>query len=171
MFQGLVELETTDFPVTELVKSSASVPVNADALPTYRVYSADGLIVGQTGSMAFRDSGSITNATNASPIVVTSAGHGLTSGTRVTITGVGGNPGANGTFVITAVSADTFSLNGSSGGGAYTSGGTWNVTGLYTIDLDVTAANGYTAGETYTVLISAVVSSNNYGSVHTFTVV
>src|SRR5262249_26844427 len=38
----------------------------------------------------------ITGATNASPIVVTSNGHGLTNGETVRISGVGGNTAANG---------------------------------------------------------------------------
>lgn len=73
-------------------------------------------------------SGVITGATNAgvSPIVITSANHGLATGNQVLITGVGGNTNANGTFIITVVDANSFSLNGSTGGPAnYTTGGTW----------------------------------------------
>jgi hypothetical protein len=69
--------------------------------------------------------GNVTGATNASPIVITSTGHGLTTGDIVVIEDVGGNEGANGTWTITVVSADTFSLDDSAGDGAYTSGGTW----------------------------------------------
>jgi hypothetical protein len=65
----------------------------------------------------------ITAATNASPIVVTAAAHGYQTGHSVTIAGVLGNTAANGTFLVTRVSADTFSLIGSTGNGAYTSGG------------------------------------------------
>jgi hypothetical protein len=72
-------------------------------------------------------SGSITGATNASPIVVASTAHGLVTGNQVTVTGVGGNTAANGTFSVTRVDADHFSLDGSAGNGAYTSGGTWKV--------------------------------------------
>lgn len=67
----------------------------------------------------------VTGATNASPIVVTtSAAHGLTTGQTVYIGSVAGNTAANGSFVATVVSATTFSLGGSTGNGAYTSGGT-----------------------------------------------
>lgn len=66
----------------------------------------------------------ITGASNASPIVVTAANHGYSSGESVVISGVGGNTAANGTWIVTVLSASTFSLNGSSGNGAYTSGGT-----------------------------------------------
>lgn len=169
MFQGLVDLETTGFPVVDLVKTVLRVPVNADALPTYRVYGKDGLVA--TGTMAFHDTGSITDATNSSPIIITSEGHGLATGDRVTITGVVGNESANDTFVITVSDANTFSLDGSTGGGSYTSGGTWNVTGLYSAVLDVTQANGYAAGETYTLMVFGLVSASNYGEIHTFTVV
>ncbi len=78
-------------------------------------------------------SGTITGATNATPIVITSAGHGLATGARVTISGVLGNTAANGTFTITQLTANTFSLGGSAGNGAYTSGGSWEVTGVLTI--------------------------------------
>lgn len=67
----------------------------------------------------------VTGATNAGPIVITtSASHGLSSGDTVTITGVVGNTAANGTFQITVVDADEFALDGSTGNGAYVSGGT-----------------------------------------------
>jgi hypothetical protein len=68
--------------------------------------------------------GIITGATNANPIVITSANHGLISTQSVTISGVLGNLAANGTFVITKIDANTFSIP-VAGSGAYTSGGTW----------------------------------------------
>lgn len=67
---------------------------------------------------------SITNATNATPIQITATSHGLVTGQLVTITGVVGNLAANGTFNVTFVDANNFTLNGTTGGGAYTSGGT-----------------------------------------------
>lgn len=67
----------------------------------------------------------ITNATNATPIVITtSADHLFATFDRVKIEGVGGNTAANGTWAITKLTATTFSLDGSVGNGAYTSGGT-----------------------------------------------
>src|SRR5574344_708818 len=66
----------------------------------------------------------ITAASNATPIVITATAHGFNTGDKVYITGVGGNTAANGTWVVTRLTADTFSLNGSVGNGAYTSGGT-----------------------------------------------
>lgn len=70
-------------------------------------------------------SGTITNATNASPISITSVGHGLATGTTVKIEGVGGNTSANNTWVITVVDGDTFTLDESHGTAAYNGGGTW----------------------------------------------
>jgi len=66
----------------------------------------------------------ISGASNASPISITDTAHGYTTGQTVLITGVGGNTAANGTWVITVVDANHFTLNGSTGNGAYTSGGT-----------------------------------------------
>lgn len=67
----------------------------------------------------------ITGATNASPIAITtSSSHTLNTGDTVAISGVGGNTNANGTFVVTVTSGTTFTLNGSTGNAGYTSGGT-----------------------------------------------
>jgi hypothetical protein len=55
----------------------------------------------------------ITAASNASPIKITVANHGLNTGETVVIAGVGGNTAANGTWVITVVDASNFNLNGS----------------------------------------------------------
>lgn len=69
----------------------------------------------------------ITGATNAASIVLTSASHGLTVGQtyRVYIAGVGGNTAANGLHASMAVTdANTLTLTGVAGNGTYTSGGT-----------------------------------------------
>jgi hypothetical protein len=67
---------------------------------------------------------SVTGATNASPIVVSAAAHGLSTGDAVDIQGVAGNTAANGFWKVTVVNANSYSLDGSTGNGAYTSGGT-----------------------------------------------
>ena len=74
------------------------------------------------------DEATITGATNASPIVVTSAGHGFTNGMVVTIADVEGNTNANGDWVVTDATTDTFKLYttagvASSGNSAYTTAG------------------------------------------------
>lgn len=81
--------------------------------------------VGSSGTLQDRldaTSVAITNATNATPIVV-SATNTFVNGQEVYITGVGGNTAANGTWVISSVSGSQFTLNNSIGNGAYTSGG------------------------------------------------
>jgi len=66
----------------------------------------------------------VTAATNATPIAITtSTSHNLATGDYVFIQGVLGNTAANGHFIITFTGANTFTLNGSAGSGAYTSGG------------------------------------------------
>lgn len=65
----------------------------------------------------------VTAATNASPIVITSTAHGLATGQKVMLARVGGNLNANGVWVVTVVDVNTFSLDGSTGNGLYTSGG------------------------------------------------
>ncbi|TXI01567.1 MAG: hypothetical protein E6Q76_16925, partial [Rhizobium sp.] len=80
----------------------------------------------------------ITDATNASPIVITSAGHGLTTGNSVVIARIKGNRAANGGFVVTVIDANTFSLQGSTGSGEYIEGGAWYLApaGAVAIPLD-----------------------------------
>lgn len=58
------------------------------------------------------------------PIIVTTATHGYATGDKVYITGVIGNTAANGVWTITVTSTTQFSLNGSSGNGTHTGGGT-----------------------------------------------
>lgn len=67
---------------------------------------------------------SISAATDAAPIVITTAAaHGLTSGDKVAITRCGGNTAANGHWTVTVLSSTTFSLASSDGNGTYTGGG------------------------------------------------
>lgn len=82
----------------------------------------------------------ITGVTNASPIVVTTnQGHGLVDGDTIEVNGVAGTTAANGIFVISNVTASTFTLlnlNGSNttGNGTWTSGGVYaKVSGIYEI--------------------------------------
>lgn len=67
----------------------------------------------------------VTDATNASPIVITTSSvHGLQTGDSVRVVGVLGNTAANGFWpAVTRVDGTRFSLDGSSGNAAYTSGG------------------------------------------------
>lgn len=170
MFAGFVTLGN-NIVVTVLTKNTSNTPTNAASLPVFRVYGPTALMTNGTGTTSFKDTASVTGATNVSPIVITSNGHGLTTGTRVTITGVLGNTAANGTFQVTFVDTNSFSLDSSTGNGAYTSGGTWNATGLYTATITASAANGYASGTTYAFLSTYTVSSTVMAQLITFTVV
>lgn len=66
----------------------------------------------------------ISAVTNATPIVITSIGHGRLTNDVVFVSGVLGNTAANGEWTITRIDANSYSLNNSSGNGAYVSGGT-----------------------------------------------
>ena len=75
------------------------------------------------------DEASITAATNAEPIVITSAAHGYKDGAIVTIAAVEGNTNANGDWVVTNADANTFELYttagvASVGNSEYTTAGT-----------------------------------------------
>jgi hypothetical protein len=63
----------------------------------------------------------VSEATNSSPIVITSANHGLATGNTVVVQDCLGNTAANGAWTVTVLGPDRFSLNGSKGNGAYTS--------------------------------------------------
>jgi prepilin-type N-terminal cleavage/methylation domain-containing protein len=81
-------------------------------------------------SVATGITGVITGATATTPITITSTNHGLATGAAVTISLVGGNTAANGSWLITVVNANQFTLNGSAGNAAWTSGGIWTAPGL-----------------------------------------
>lgn len=66
----------------------------------------------------------ITGATNATPIVVTtSLAHGYSTGDVIQLTGATGNTAANGIWKVTVTNSTTFSLDDSSGNGAYGASG------------------------------------------------
>lgn len=169
MFIGFAQLNATVTPIP-VIRNTAGSPVEPSATPTYRVYGPSGLMTGGTGSLAKLDTGTLTGATNASPIVITSTAHGLNTGVKITITGVTGNTAANDTYTVTVVNANSFSLDGSTGNGTYVSGGTWNVTGLYSATITASGVNGYEIGETYAILVSAQISGVGWGETFEFTV-
>jgi len=151
MHIGLYELESSLVAAVSLTVGDVSVAPDPTANPTYRIYEGSALVT--TGTLTKLDTGVITDATNASPIVVTDVAHGLQTGNVVNIASVGGNTAANGKWTVTRLTADTFSLDGSTGNGAYTSGGTWHVAGLYLLSLSLLAATGFNIGTTYQVRI------------------
>lgn len=163
-FLQWVELED-NFKGHIFVRNSAGEPRDADSNPTYRIYGPDGLMQGGTGTAStFLDSKSITSVTSgASTTTITSASHGLSTGTVVKIQGVSGISGTiNDYFSVTVVDANTFTISSATTGGTVSQGSaSWHVAGLYTYTHAITGANGYERGKKYQVLGSVVVGLIN----------
>ena len=117
--------------ILDAMRFDADQSVINDATLTAHFFKAD------TGNTK-----AITNATNAGPIVITSAAHGLSNGEKVVVLHVLGNLAANGCWTVANVTPDTFELSGSVGNGAYSRGGDWYraVTGAYNLSLAYQAA-------------------------------
>lgn len=85
--------------------------------------------VAAPGAALVLNSGSVTGATQANPVqITTGANHGLTTGDQVYLAGLGGMTQLNGrTFTVTVTGNTTYTLDGENGTShtAYTSGGTW----------------------------------------------
>lgn len=92
----------------------------------YLTESPDGLTVGQYVVIEepSTDYFSVTGATNASPIVLsTGAAHSFVVGDRVNVSGVVGNTAANGNWTVSSVGSTTVTLSSAQGNGTYVSGG------------------------------------------------
>lgn len=147
--------QDSDVPV-QCVNNSQS-PVAPDAAPTFHVYDGAGGEVA-AGTCTKVLTGTVTGVTNTTPAVVTSAAHGLTDGTVVKISGVGGSAGVNGTRPITRVDANTFSV-AVAAGGAYTAGGAWEIAGLYKIPFDSSLRTLLEPGRAYTIAVYYQISA------------
>lgn len=78
-------------------------------------------IIGKQYGTPFR---SISAVISGSPTTIqTSSPHGYATGNRVSVTGVATPTGVNGSWVITVVDASTFTLDGSTSGGAWSGAG------------------------------------------------
>jgi len=114
----------------------------------------------------------ITGATNATPIVITSAAHGFANGDEVQIVGVGGNANANGYFIVSNVTTNTFEITNPytganiAGSGAYTSGGyvlPLGSTGLDNLnDVDAGARAAVSATLTGVTITGGVLDANDF---------
>jgi hypothetical protein len=91
----------------------------------------------------FRDRAIITNATNASPIVVTSASHGLVNDEFIVVIGVGGNDAANGKWQVKSASTDAFSL--------YQYANVVGASNATPINIVTDEAHGFTTGNSITI--------------------
>jgi len=164
----LFELDTTlSAPVLLEV---ASVPANPASNPAYRIYDGGSLVQNGTGFLEPADSGNVTGADTGSPIEITSVAHGLTDGTIVTVKDVGGQTGANGTWAINVTGDDTFELTGSASVSTWTSGGTWQVAGLYLLEVDLQPGSGFDVGGTYQVLVNWTEGSDELAAMFYFAV-
>lgn len=123
---GFNEMTTAGLQyLLDLIRGSATQTLNATNCFVGVGSSSTAFSAAQTDLQAtVSGSTAITAATNASPIQITAASHGLSTGSSVTITGANGNTAANGSWSVTVLDANNFTLNGSTGNGTWTSGGT-----------------------------------------------
>lgn len=154
-FTGFVPLGST-IDAAIIAKNSSQVPTDADSAPTYRIYSPAGFL--SSGTLSFKDSGTITGATQANPTVYSSTGHNLTVGTKVTIAGASPS-GYNTTGDVTAVTSNTFTIAVDNSGAAYTSGGTWHATGIYDLSIPTSIGANYSSGTVYSYYVYGKFSS------------
>jgi Baseplate J-like protein. len=124
------------------------------------------IVANATGAPAGIVQAPITNATNATPIVITIADTtGLLTGDTVYIAGVEGNTAANGFWEAGTITGTTVELVGSAGNGAYTTGGSLEGGDLGLLDLLLqervvgqAVTESTLAASTATVSISATVT-------------
>jgi hypothetical protein len=83
---------------------------------------------------------------------------------------VTGNTAANGTFTVTKVDNNTFTLDASVGNGSYTAGGSWNMAGLYAYTIVASGIDGYESGEVYEVQFIYDLATVKQSQLHTFQV-
>lgn len=160
MFLGLFQRSAATLRLMIRCLDANGEPAEPDSAPRVRAWGSSSTEHDATASSLV--SLSVTGASNASPIVITAASHGLQTGMRVTISGVGGNTAANGTFTITKVSSNTFSLDGSTGNGAYTAGGTVKRTGLYTATITASDLSAAVTAAIVTYAVSSVTKAVHY---------
>jgi hypothetical protein len=158
-----------DFSLTLQCLDANRQPVEPDAAPTFQCYSAEGLMPAVNGTLALGHVKTLTGATNANPIVLTAANHGITTGTRVRVRNVVGNTAANTTQVATRLTANTFSIP-VAGNGAYVSGGTVEVVGLYQATLTLDGGVGFEVDQQFFARFAWTVGSAARAELQSFTV-
>jgi trimeric autotransporter adhesin len=120
--------------VVELAKPASSITV-LGGLCTVSGTGKPNTVEVANGMIAWRASGDLGKSGSISAVsissnvaTVTSNGHGLVSGDRVYIRGVGGITGLDGrTYAVEVTSANAFKLIGSNCSGTYTSGVSWGL--------------------------------------------
>lgn len=122
---GTTELVSLSQPVTKVIVQSDT----SNGVVKVIVANASGAVTGLVQQP-------ITNATNASPIVVSVATTaGIVAGDTVYVAGVEGNTAANGFWIAGTVTGTTVELLGSTGNGVYTIGGSLEGADLGLLDL------------------------------------
>lgn len=109
----------------------------------------------------FRDRAAITDATNATPIVVTSASHGLANDDYVVVQGVGGNTAANGRFQVKNKTTNTFEIK------QYAT--VVDATNATPINIETSEEHGYSTGDS--IVVSGVAGNTAANGTFTITVV
>lgn len=145
--------------------------VNSDELPTFRIFGADGAVENGNGTAALLEAGDISAIETGATTTVTSADHGLQTGAVVTIAGAAGTSNVNGTHQITVVDANNFTFDDVASSGTYTSGATWNSTGLYSATLDATIRAALEVGRSYLMIAYGVFGGDIRAEQIRFTVV
>ena len=116
------ELEAAGIAATAAYNLEGYNPPDSDSAAwAARFY--DGRPVRTAVGFGSEAEGAVVGATASSPIELRVERHGYETGDEILVAGVGGVSGANGTFLITVVDEDRFTLDGSQGGGSYSGGG------------------------------------------------
>jgi hypothetical protein len=142
----LVEMAHADNPLT-----AKTVPAALDELIRQMTDASETVDRSEPTIASLVDgpnTGAITGATQADPVVITAVAHGLADEDVVTITGIAGMTELNGRqFVINQTAANTFELVSEDGSGhtAYSSGGVWRAnTGNPTMITSLLSGKGKT---------------------------
>lgn len=120
-----------DITVAEVVPS-AVVVASLQSESSGQFNTAPFLVTETLVSLAipqYQQAGEVFDASNSNPTVITSFLHGLSTGNSTTISGALGNTAINGTWVVTVLNANQFTIPvDTSAGGIYTGGGVFTVT-------------------------------------------
>ncbi len=145
---------------------SKSYRYPSDCVKVRRIFTGEDRVLTPGAAIPFKIANNtttytITAATAANPVVVTSADHGLFNGDQILITGVAGMTSLNGnTYTVASATTNTVALSGTDGSAysAYTSGGSialtsYSALAIYTDEDD--AAIEYTFSVTDTTIYPA----------------
>lgn len=155
-FAGFVQLGST-LDIALVASNTSNIPTDADAFPTYRIYGPAGFLT--SGSLTFKDAGTVTGGNNAGQVVFTSNGHNLSVGQRVTTTGITPS-GFNVTGNIVAITTNTFTLPiDSTGFGTFSGSGSFHSGGIYDFSFTPTIGQNFASGVAYSVFVYGLFST------------